>query len=129
MKVRLPEQLEQSRHRSGPLASGTGDRHGAFVVICPKTNRSLRVVSGPADAEAWAAAGFSGEPWDHVSVSCQFAPPSWDQMCLVKSLFFEPDECVVQFHPPQADYVNIHPNVLHLWKPPYPVPLPPKGAV
>jgi len=22
---------------------------------------------------------------------------------------------IVQFHPRQSDYVNIHPNVLHLW--------------
>ena len=26
------------------------------------------------------------------------------------------DECVVQFHPPKSEYVNLHPYCLHLWK-------------
>lgn len=38
-------------------------------------------------------------------------------MCYVKDMFFEEDECVVQYYPSKKDYVNIHPYVLHLWKP------------
>ena len=45
------------------------------------------------------------------------ALPEWDEMCFVKDLFWRDDECVVQFHPPRAEYVNYHPNCLHLWKP------------
>jgi hypothetical protein len=37
-------------------------------------------------------------------------------MCFVKNLFWDPDECVVQFHPPESEYINNHPNVLHLWR-------------
>ena len=33
----------------------------------------------------------------------------------VKDLFWNETECVVQYHPPKADYVNNHPHCLHLW--------------
>jgi hypothetical protein len=38
-------------------------------------------------------------------------------MCFVKDLFWDDEECVMQLHPPKSDYVNCHPNCLHLWKP------------
>jgi len=38
-------------------------------------------------------------------------------MCAVRDLFFEPDDWVVQFHPPAKEYVNNHPGCLHLWRP------------
>jgi hypothetical protein len=65
--------------------------------------------------------------WEHVSVSVADSkkPPSWDEMCAVKSLFWDDDECIVQFHPRQVDYVNLHPGVLHLWRSvlePFPMP-------
>jgi hypothetical protein len=50
-------------------------------------------------------------------------------MCWVKWSFFDDEECVVQFHPPQSKYVNRHPFVLHLWKPPAAVILPPVVCV
>lgn len=55
--------------------------------------------------------------WEHVSVSLKHRCPNWDEMCFIKSLFWEDDECVVQFHPPKKEYVNVHPHCLHLWKP------------
>ena len=57
-----------------------------------------------------------GGGWEHVSVSLKKRCPTWDEMCLVKDLFWAEDECVVQFHPPKAEYVNCHPYCLHLWK-------------
>ena len=42
--------------------------------------------------------------------------PTWDEMCLVKDIFWQDDECVIQFHPPKSEYVNLHPYCLHLWK-------------
>lgn len=32
-------------------------------------------------------------------------------------MFWDEDDCVVQFHPPRREYVNNHPNCLHLWRP------------
>ena len=57
--------------------------------------------------------------WDHVSVSIRGSkkPPSWDIMCKVKDMFWDKDEVVIQYHPAEKDYVNLHPGVLHLWKP------------
>lgn len=58
-----------------------------------------------------------GLGWEHVSVSRRDRCPTWDEMCQVKALFWDEEDCVVQYHPPRADYVNNHPNCLHLWRP------------
>ncbi len=57
-----------------------------------------------------------GGGWEHVSVSYPNKTPSWDEMCKVKDMFWNDDECVIQFHPPKSEYVNIHPHCLHLWR-------------
>ena len=54
--------------------------------------------------------------WDHVSISAKNRMPTWTEMCRVKDLFFDPTETVVQFHPKASEYVNNHPNCLHLWR-------------
>lgn len=58
-----------------------------------------------------------GMGWDHVSVSLPNRCPSWDEMSWIKSLFFEPTECVMQLHVPDAEHINNHPFCLHLWRP------------
>lgn len=71
-----------------------------------------------------------GDGWDHISVSLPDRCPTWQEMCRVKRLFFADDECVVQYHPPESDYVNINPFVLHMWKPHNELlPMPPKVMV
>jgi hypothetical protein len=45
-------------------------------------------------------------------------------MCQIKDLFFEPEDCVVQFHPAKSQYRNFHPGCLHLWKPDCGMPVP-----
>lgn len=68
----------------------------------------------------------SGDGWDHVSVSLPNRCPTWDEMCRVKRLFFHEDECVIQYHPPEEDYVNENEFVLHMWKPhDVKIPMPP----
>jgi hypothetical protein len=54
--------------------------------------------------------------WEHVSVSLQSRAPKWDEMAMVKELFWRDDETVVQFHPAKSEYVNFHENCLHLWR-------------
>ena len=64
-----------------------------------------------------ACVAFSwGCGWDHVSVSFSNRCPTWEEMCEVKRLFFAPEECVVQYHPAEEEYVNDFPYCLHLWK-------------
>lgn len=68
--------------------------------------------------------------WEHVSVSTEVRCPTWDEMNQVKDMFFETYECVMQLHPPKKDYVNSHPNCLHLWRPVHmEIPQPDKDAV
>jgi hypothetical protein len=50
-------------------------------------------------------------------------------MCFVKSLFWDDEETVIQFHPAVSAYVNNHSHCLHLWKPPFDMPLPPSILV
>ena len=61
-----------------------------------------------------------GVGWDHVSVSLNVDKPkrcpSWNEMCFIKELFWEVEDCVIQFHPPANEYVSMHHYVLHLWK-------------
>jgi len=57
-----------------------------------------------------------GMGWEHVSASMNNRCPTWEEMCLVKDIFWGDDECVIQYHPPKKEYVNLHPYCLHLWK-------------
>ena len=59
----------------------------------------------------------NGGGWDHVSVSRKNKMPTWDEMCAIKDMFFEPEEVAVQYHPKKSEYVNNHPYCLHLWRP------------
>jgi len=61
--------------------------------------------------------------WEHVSVHAsrydgrQKRTPTWDEMSFIKTLCWDDEDLVIQFHPRRSDYVNNHPNVLHLWRP------------
>ena len=68
-----------------------------------------------------------GMGWKHVSVTrvSDRKVPTWEMMCKVKELFFEPEDWVIQFHPAESEYVNNHPGCLHLWKPDTTFPTPP----
>jgi hypothetical protein len=57
-----------------------------------------------------------GDGWEHVSISLANRVPNWEEMCQMKNLFWDKEDCVIQFHPPQNVYVNNHHNVLHLWR-------------
>lgn len=64
-----------------------------------------------------------GKGWEHVSVSVgevgvsQRRCPTWEEMCWVKNLFWDEEDCVIQYHPAKSEYVNRHPYCLHLWRP------------
>lgn len=86
----------------------------------------------PYEAKTLCVVASNGASWDHVSVSIFGVErcPKWKEMQHIKELFFEPSEVVMQLHPAQKDYINIHPYVLHLWRPQkVEIPLPPKIMV
>lgn len=59
----------------------------------------------------------NGNGWEHVSVSHNQRIPSWEVMCKVKDMFFHDEEVVMQLHPKKSEYINLHKNCLHLWRP------------
>lgn len=101
MKPVLPPIVDECRI-DGPR----GTRSGACVL--QRRNTRLRVI-------------FSdGMGWDHVSVSLATRCPTWEEMCFVKDVFFQPCEVAMQIHPAKSDYVNNQPFCLHLWRPQQP---------
>ena len=59
-----------------------------------------------------------GEGWEHVSVSLSVKRcPDWEEMCMIKNMFWDDEDCVVQYHPPKSDWVSMHQFCLHLWRP------------
>lgn len=63
--------------------------------------------------------GFNENGMEHVSVSPvhRYKMPTWDDMCVLKDIFFKEDEEAYQVHPKKSEYVNVVENCLHLWKP------------
>lgn len=113
-----------NEYRRGELGfwSSTPDdgMNGVFSIPLPGFGHRVIaqcIVSDGAEPEAIAAAGAQ---WEHVSVHIleygKQRTPTWQEMCMVKDIFWDEEECVVQFHPPKSEYVNNHPHVLHLWK-------------
>ena len=77
-----------------------------------------------------------GGGWDHASVhgivnnSDLSFTPTWKDMCMIKNLCWKKEEWVIQYHPAETEYINIHNNVLHLWRPQgKEIPKPPKVFV
>lgn len=64
---------------------------------------------------ATAAIMQDGREWLHVSLSRKSRIPSYDDLQLVKREFIGNDKKAIMVFPEQENYVNIHPNCLHLW--------------
>lgn len=112
--MRVPEQY---RVKTGLFASDETYRNNGLFII-PFESYELQVIAS------------DGEGWEHVSVSMPNRTPSWKQMCFIKSLFWDEQDCVVQYHPPESEYVNNHNHCLHLWRPTeQEIPLPPSILV
>lgn len=112
----LNEILQQPRLQV--LRTGEDGGQGLMMLDYKKPNKAVFVV--------WS----NGGGWDHVSVSWPNRCPTWEEMCMVKRTFFYPEEVCVEYHPPQSEYVNVHPYCLHLWRLQQPgMPLPPSWMV
>jgi hypothetical protein len=57
-----------------------------------------------------------GKLWAHLSVSLVDRLPSWKELRWCKEYFLG-DRRAIQVLPPRAEYVNLHPFVLHLYAP------------
>lgn len=128
MSFTVPNRWRVRTHPTLGTADDAG-HNGAFDIPLIVEHGSLFVI---------ASDGSDVPPphqWEHVSVHVRLQRgdtrlPTWDEMCRVKRLFWAADDVVVQFHPAEADYVNRHPHVLHLWRSVnQPQPTPPKEFV
>ena len=110
---------EESRITVGTLASPPAVLYGAFMLPSPESGWWLFCIA--CDAEGHPDVPGSVD-WEHVSVSARSArqrrtrTPSWREMAFIKDVFWQDEDVVVQFHPRRSEYVNQHPNVLHLWR-------------
>ena len=94
---------ENYRTKTGTLGSDESyGNNGAFTI--PFESYELTVIAS------------DGEGWEHASVSLNNRIPNWREMSFIKDLFWDSDDCVVQYHPSKKDYIDNHPNCLHLWK-------------
>lgn len=128
---------EQFRIQPGePYNSPPGAGFGYFLVPPQKlsktsTSRTLKVIA----ADGWAensAGVLANTGWAHASVTLLrgLQCPTWDEMCLVRKLFWEPGACVIQYHPPASENISLHPGCLHLWQSTHhPIPMPPSIMV
>ena len=113
-----------------PYESKMFDPYGAFRIpptplTKTKLTRSLNIIAACAQPS-------EGIHWEHVSVTlCNSGGcPSWEEMDMVKRLFWDDSEAVMQLHPARSEHVNIHEGCLHLWRPTnQPIPHPPLKTV
>lgn len=104
MSFHVPEQF---RVTTGRMASDSSyGNNGAF-----------RVKAGTNSTVWFNVIASDGMKWEHVSVSLPHRAPTWAEMCLMKSLFWDEEDCVVQYHPPERDYQFFLPYQLHLFRP------------
>lgn len=95
--------VKKARIRKGPMASVDSYGNNGFFEF--KIKKIVLIVIASDELG-----------WDHVSVSLVGRCPTWREMCIIKDLFFDPEETVIQFHPPVSVYINDNPYTLHLWR-------------
>ena len=66
----------------------------------------------------WNETCKDGDPLEHVSVSLPRRCPTWEEMAMIKDIFWDDEETVIQFHPKKSEYVNVHQFCLHMWRKP-----------
>lgn len=119
MPIRIPEIAERQRVTNHPhLASPKNALYGCFVLIRPRGIKLNVIVSNGVDTPTLAPDG-STIIWEHVSVSVASKPPrcpTWEEMEFVRHTFWEPEDTVLQFHPPASQKVDLHQFTLHMWR-------------
>lgn len=116
MRKIFPASLNKLRVKTGPMKSPDSFGFtGAFVIPSCFKGEVLGVVSS--DGSDWLELKLPLPIFEHVSVSVRRFErlPTWEEMDLVKNIFWDKDEVVVQFHVNNRNKVDNKP-VLHLWK-------------
>ena len=108
MRTTVPDRLEAGRILLGNRIRKSDGMRGSFRVVGP-LGRGLFVTSYGPDYRTG---------WEHVAVSMEFADrtPIWAEICFVKDLFWDDEECAMQLHPPRSEYVSCDRHTLHIWR-------------
>lgn len=116
MSFHVPNQF---RYRDAMSFYGSDDSIGNYgVFFVPTGGRVIKTLAS------------EGLGWEHVSASHEDRCPTWLEMCLLKALFWDAEDVVIQYHPAKSEYVNLHPYTLHLWRPiGVTLPTPPKELI
>lgn len=102
MSFKVPEEYRYTK----PGRLGTAKNSGNFgLFFLTYKGKALRCIAG------------EGLGWEHVSVSTPNRPPTWAEMCYVKSKFWDDEDTVMQLHPPKSEWVDDMKYCLHLWRP------------
>lgn len=105
--------IECYRWQDSPLApSPAGATYGAFRI--KRHKQIINIIASDGQETGWEHVSVSVHEGAHRTIID--AMPGWRLMCEIKSMFWEDDECVVQFHPTASEYVNNHNTCLHLFK-------------
>ncbi len=104
--------IEKYRVTTGKYGSDkTYGNNGVFQINRGRTTFCIVASDG----------SIENELWEHISVHCisegKERTPTWSEMCFVKDLFWDDDDCVIQYHPAKSEYINTHKHTLHLWRP------------
>ena len=104
--MKVPNQYRETR---GVMFSNESFGNNGFFVIPISGRTFLHCIAS------------DGEGWEHVSVVAysdkKQRTPTWSEMSKINDMFWDETDCVIQYHPPKSEYVNNHPNCLHLCKP------------
>lgn len=131
MSFHVPEAARDTTHPILGSDASYGN-NGAFHLESPEPGWALALICSDGNDPAVPQA----DGWEHVSVHAyrnggsQRRTPTWKEMAHVKDLCWDAEDVVMQLHPKKSEYVNCHPNVLHLWRPRHtPIPTPPSELV
>lgn len=131
--------VETFRVTNGPMASDASmGCNGAFIIpvrfkVHVNKSAAIEIADGPVASKLsykLTVIVTDHDGWEHCSVSLSSRTPTWEEMSFVASLFWDPEDTLVNYRPAKSEYVNLHPNVLHWWRPKdYEYPTPPSTLV
>jgi hypothetical protein len=108
---------EKYRDQDDPNLSTTArdGNNGLFYLDSPRPGWKLAVIAS--DGEGWEHISLQAFRYKGIGALIQSRTPQWDEMCYAKDQFWDAEDLCIQVHPRHSEYVNCHPNVLHIWRP------------
>jgi hypothetical protein len=99
MTFHVPEKF---RLRTGAMASNESDGNNGFFFVSLSEEMPIKVIASDKNG------------WEHISASLPNRYPTPDEMRILKKLFWDGEDCVLQYYRPEQEYVND--QCLHLWR-------------